>query len=185
MTYLIPDLENIISEYCDVHDYGKLIKLRPKLYSWKKYFNGELPDIYDAINVYDNLDLIEFLGVKDINYQEIGFLSLETAKYVLQKQKPIFKEYTYIIHVSLYFKDIQLFEFLIELKIYPLSRNDYFGFLKATMHTKDLEMYKYIHTKVMQCTESEYWKKHITSDEFIGYMNWFAGEKINNYFEII
>src|SRR5438132_13879811 len=58
---LISPLENIVSEYSSIDDYAKLIKYNPKLYSFKKYFKGKLPDIYKAIDVYDNLDLIKYI----------------------------------------------------------------------------------------------------------------------------
>src|SRR6059058_5308121 len=96
---LIPDLENIVSQYLDIHDYSKLISLKPNRYSWLKYF-PVLPDIYDAIEEYDNLDLVKYLDslrTSEIQYLDVNFQSIEVAKFIMDEYPPKHHHYVYIL----------------------------------------------------------------------------------------
>ena len=100
ISQLIPDLENIIAEYLDIDDYTNLIIYNPKLYCWEKYFNHQLPDIHDAINIYDNLDLVKYIIQKtpprefDFRYEKTDFKSITIAEYIIHTF-PFLHDYDY------------------------------------------------------------------------------------------
>ena len=73
MLQLISDIENIIVEYLDIDDYSKIIKYNPKLYSWEKYFKGNLPSIVDMIHIYSNSDLVEYILQKNPEMKRLDY----------------------------------------------------------------------------------------------------------------
>ena len=138
MVGLILDLVNIIIEYLDIHNYAELIKLNSGKYSWKKYFKGKLPDIYESINIYDNLDLVKYIVAQDspkLNYNIVNPKSILIAEYIIQKfpigyQDSDDKEYESLIYNTLKSNNSEVFEYLLYLKKY------YFGG-KILRETKD------------------------------------------------
>ncbi len=152
---LIPVIENIIAEYSDVNDYAKLIKYNPILYSWDKYFKNRLPSIYDAINIYDNLDLIKYIlskykGNFNINYEEVNFKSVPTAKYIF-KLYPLNTNhnnefYESLIDDAIVSNNLELLKYLLSARPEHLDLEDlYYDFLKTALYEKDnLEIIKFL-----------------------------------------
>lgn len=160
---LIPDLENIVAEYLDVHDYAKLIRYNSKVHSWEKYFKGKLPDIHQAINVYDNLDLVKYIVLKtpprefDLKYEKVEFKSVSVAKYITTTF-PFLNEYDYELSIKVAIKSenlellVYLFQYIyIENLIYTISE-EYLGYV---LLSGNLEITKIILEKFRKIHDSK------------------------------
>jgi len=137
------DIVNIIAEYSSVQDYAKFIQYNPKLYSWNKYFNNNLPNIYDAINLYDCIDLINYKISNNpkinLDYNEVEFKSVATAKHII-KIYPLSndedsEDYESLISSAIVRNNLELLTYLLPLKIYDLV-DYYYDFFETALRQK-------------------------------------------------
>jgi hypothetical protein len=144
---LIPDLENIVSEYTYPNDYAKLIKENPSKYSWDKYYKSkDLPDLKNAIES-DNLSLVTYLFNKGKRLEYLDFYldikSTEMLKFIIKNFKPNDEEYSDIINQSFHHQNYNIIEYIMRYTDYKLSNYNFGQYFDSIIYSKDLQKIKF------------------------------------------